>query len=189
MPISKEKLAQIISGPAKELCDQHARETMSQKRRQPQMMTEEEYFNDELYYDSIDGADGYQDFQQNGDFQISQQRIDNSRVPDYIKESMINNPIDVSALDNTSVLGSLEKAIKQNKKKVIKEQKVQQPTVQQECGGSVDYSIIKAIFNDCLNNFFKENSFLSNIQLKGGNIYITDNKGDTYAAKLVKINK
>ena len=188
MAISREQLAQIISGPARELCNQHAQETSARRKKTPQMMNEEEYFNDDFYYGSMDDMENYsQPATQSSDFQLSKNAIASSTMPDYIKESMVNNPIDVSALDNTSILGSLEQSVKQNRKKVIKENKQQH--MPQQSTGYVDYSIIKAIVNDCLTNFFKENGFLSDIKLKGGNIYITDNKGETYMAKLEKINK
>ena len=190
MAISKEDLAKIISGPARELCKQQARETSSSIKRNPQMMTEEQYYDDDFYYDSINEnvGENIQPIEQTEDFQLSRKRVANSKMPAYIKESMVNNPIDVSALDNTSVLSSIEQSVKQNKKRVVNENKVKQP-IQTQQTGSVDYSIIKAIVNDCLTNFFKNNGFLSDIKLKSGNIFITDNKGETYVAKLEKINK
>jgi hypothetical protein len=183
MAISKEELAKILSGPARELCERHANETSNQVRNSPNLMTEEQYYDDDYYY----GHDEYQTpAQQTGDFQISKQGITNSKLPTYIKESMVNHPIDVSALDNTSVLNSVQKQVKPKKIKPITENLVKS---QSQTNGQIDYSIIKAIVNDCLTNFFNENGFLSDIKLKGGNILITDNKGETYVAKLEKINK
>lgn len=185
MAISKEELAKILSGPARELCERHANETSNQVRNNPNLMTEEQYFDDDYYYGN-DDIEYQEPKQQTGDFKISQKMVKNSKLPNYIKESMINNPIDVTALDNTSVLSSVQKQVKPKKQKPIAEDVVQHKV---SSNAPVDYSIIKAIVNDCLTNFFKENGFLSDIKLKGGNILITDNKGETYVAKLEKINK
>lgn len=53
---------------------------------------------------------------------------------------------------------------------------------------SIDYSIIRAIVNECLNERMKnETPTLTNIGLKSGIITLVDNKGNVYRAKLEKI--
>ena len=57
---------------------------------------------------------------------------------------------------------------------------------------TIDYNIIKAIVNECLNEYFSkqplnESATLKTIGLSNGNISIVDNKGNVYKAKLEKI--
>ena len=111
-------------------------------------------------------------------------------MPDKIKQSMLNEVIDVTALDNQSVLSGMEipggnRKPQQNRRPVNEQQ-------YQVQGGNVDYSIIKAIVNECLNEYFSrqplnENASISTIGLKAGAIKIVDNKGNVYSAKLEKI--
>jgi hypothetical protein len=62
-----------------------------------------------------------------------------------------------------------------------------------QVNSNVDYSIIKAIVNECLREYFNnkqsinESTTLQTIGLQNGNISLVDNKGNVYKAKLVKI--
>ena len=83
----------------------------------------------------------------------------NTKVPANIRESMLSQPIDVSSLGSVSVLDSMgltpSKMPKQKTApKIVNEQSIrQQPIVQSP---SVDYTIIKAIVNECLKEYFEK---------------------------------
>ena len=112
-------------------------------------------------------------------------------MPEFIKNSMVNERIDTSALQVNSSVSVLDGMNivpqKQNKRKPVNEQSI--PHYSQQ---SVDYSIIKAIINECLNEYFSkqplnESASLKTIGLKNGQISIVDNKGNVYKAKLEKV--
>jgi hypothetical protein len=120
--------------------------------------------------------------------QYSNASASNSKMPEYIKQSMLENRIDTSGLGQTSVLDTL--GVKPQKKTQQRRPMNEQSRPMQ--GASVDYSIIKAIINECLNEYFSkqplnESTTLKTIGLTGGNISLVDNKGNIYKAKLEKI--
>ena len=141
-----------------------------------------DYF-DSLYTNSVGGG-GNRSY--NGDIKFSAEAASKSRLDEKIKQSLINNPIDRSSLDpmSRSVLDDMD--IKPKPKRTIQENHV----VTQQSG--VDYSIIKAIVNECLNEYFSkhqlnESATLSTIGLKQGAIKIVDSKGNVFSAKLEKL--
>ena len=179
MGVSKEQLAKIIAGRSRELCSVEGDRLIDEAKNRrssdyydpdPSSYNDAEYF-DSLYTDSNDEA------------------YSSSKMPQAIKESMIKNPIDTSALSNTSVLDTLN----------VPRQKRQQRRVNEEVSHqsqspSVDYSIIKAIVNECLNEYFSKSQQLNEgtlktIGLKSGKITLVDNKGNTYVANLQKIER
>jgi hypothetical protein len=183
MPISKEQLAQIISGPARELCNRQTNETpTSVFASNP---SPNDYDSDAAYFDSLYLNEDSE--QPASDMFYNQKTAEKSKLPSMIKESMLNNKIDVSSFGNTSVLDTMVK--KTPKSKPINENVTKQQQQQTRQPSNIDYALIKTIVNDCLSSYFSENDSLSKIQLKSGNIFITDNKGETYVAKLEKINK
>ena len=101
---------------------------------------------------------------------------------------MLNNPIDRSGMyGGDSVLDGMNIPTPKPKRIVMENYQMAQ-----NGGGNVDYSIIKAIVNECLNEYFSrqplnESASISTIGLKDGSIKLVDSKGNVYAAKLKKI--
>jgi len=128
---------------------------------------------------------------------ITQGTMAKSKVPDFIKQSMVNEVIDNTALSANPLdrmdLSKLEKTPPQMPvpRQVVTEQQV--APVQMTSG--VDYSIIRAIIKECIDEKFKElglskdmltEGTLKTIHLKGGNIKLVDNSGNVYSAQLEK---
>ena len=116
--------------------------------------------------------------------------ISKSRVPDFIKQSMVNERIDTSALSSNPLDRMDLSAVQQP----INEQRppVTIPTPQANTTG-IDYSILRAIILECIDSKFKElgitkellsENTLKTIHLSGGNINLVDNKGNVFGAKL-----
>lgn len=130
---------------------------------------------------------------------ITNGTMSKSKVPDFIKQSMVNEVIDSTALSANPLdrmdLSKFEKATPQNMPKprqVVNEQQAVAPVV---APSGVDYSIIRAILKECIDEKFKElgltksmltENTLKTIHLKGGNIKLVDNSGNVYAAQLEK---
>lgn len=110
-------------------------------------------------------------------------RAETSQMPDAIKKSMMEHRIDTSALGGKSVTEQL--GLKPIAKKQITE--VQQKQAQQQATGQIDYSIIKAIIKDCLDEELKDlkSGGLKTIGLSQGKIKLVDNKGNIFTADLV----
>ena len=198
MGVSKLQLEQII-GKARDLCNP-AGDRIIQSYRGNGSANNGSYDPDPSQYDDYNefdnmylNEDSYQEpsisGKKNRDIAYNEQTAMNSRMPDKIKQSMLNEVIDASVLANQSVLDSMNIPVakKQQKRNQVREQQ-QHP----QTSTNVDYSIIKAIVNECLNEYFSrqplnENASISTIGLKAGTIKIVDNKGNVYSAKLEKI--
>lgn len=185
MSINKEKLAAIISGKARELCSPKGDRIINEysNNRKNLIDPNPDSFEDSSYFDNMYLSESSQTNDDILDYDVS--TIENSKLPPHIKESLkqkIEVPGNVSVLD--------ELGIKPQQKRQIKEQKNTIPT--QQLTNSVDYTIIKAIVNECLKDFFdkktlNESANLQTIGLQNGNISLVDNKGNIYKAKLEKI--
>ncbi len=197
MAVSKQQLAQII-GKARDLCNLEGDRLIESykgdgnfDRKDPDPSSYDDYSKfDRMYLNEEEDYHPQKRNVQTKDIRYNQQTAANSKMPDKIKQSMLNEVIDVTALDNQSVLSGMEipggnRKPQQNRRPVNEQQ-------YQVQGGNVDYSIIKAIVNECLNEYFSrqplnENASISTIGLKAGAIKIVDNKGNVYSAKLEKI--
>lgn len=123
--------------------------------------------------------------------QYSQQGTNHTKMPSFIRESMESHPIDTSVFDPNPL----------NRIKVPEQQQpIQEQVVTRTQNntyvpqGSVDYSVMRAIINECLETKLKEHSMLNEssspiktILLKEGMIKIVDNKGNIFEAKLKKV--
>ena len=118
MAISKEQLASIISGRAAQLCSpEGSRLIESHTGKQgirgdfnnpdPSAYDDDAYAFDSMYLSTLDEGE-------EKDIQYSNVTANNSRMPDHIKKSMLENRIDTSSLGQTSVLDGL--GIKPQKK-------------------------------------------------------------------------
>lgn len=194
MAISKEQLASIISGKARQLCGPDGDrlvESYSGKQGirgnfndpDPASYDDDALEFDSMYLSSIEESRG-------GDIRYSTNTANNSKMPDHIKKSMLENRIDASSLGSTSVLDSL--GVKPQSRPQQRRQVVQEQTSAASPQTSVDYSIIKAIVNECLKEYFSkqplnESTSLQTIGLSNGVISLVDNKGNVFKAKLEKI--
>lgn len=104
----------------------------------------------------------------------------NSRMPDAIKQSMMQEQIDVSALQTEgSVLDSIGLKGQQRRaqRAPINEN---QRTV---AGAGVNYGLIKQIINECLDERLGDNT-LKTIKVGDGKIRLVDNQGRIFIANL-----
>lgn len=134
------------------------------------------------------------------------ERVKSSKMLSAIKEEMLNNPIDTTAL-NTQLLESagngnaatnnarLNKMLSGAKKV---EERLGTPGKKSQItehtgGGGIDYALIKTIVNECIETklneiaqrgLLNENTTLKGIGLSNGKIKLVDNKGNVFTAKL-----
>jgi hypothetical protein len=103
----------------------------------------------------------------------------NSRMPDAIKKSMMQEQIDVSALQTEgSVLDSLGmQGGRRTQRAQVNEAR------RQTSGAGINYNLIKQIINDCLDERLGDNS-LKTIQVGDGKIRLVDNQGRIFIANL-----
>jgi hypothetical protein len=189
MAISQEQLAAIIGGRARQLCSPENDKLIESYKRSNNNLNDPDpsyYDSDAAEYDnmylseSVDYNDG---------LQYSNTSASNSKMPEYIKQSMLEKRIDTTALGQTSVLDTL--GVKPVKRTQQRRQPMNEQTRSAQVS-SIDYSLIKTIVNECLNEYFakqplNESATLKTIGLSGGNISLVDNKGNIYKAKLEKI--
>ena len=196
MAIDKNKLASIISGKAKALCspqgDRMISEITNQRVNNPNSVQPYNYmdYNDDFITES------YNDREVN-DINYTKEDIQNSKLPDFIKQSFAEQRIDMTGTGGLSILDGLpientprQRRQPQQKKQMVSEQVM--PTQVNNTNSGIDYSIIKAIVNECLKEHFEkqtlnESAGLKTIALKEGVISLVDNKGNIFKAKLEKI--
>lgn len=185
MAVSKAKLASIIEN-ARALCNpQGDRIINSYKRNDILNDPDPASYNDN--WDSLYISEPRNNINEDN-LSYNDSDVERSNLPQHIKESLIKDKIPV--IGNTSVLDSI--GVKQQKK-VIKEDMTPQRNISNTNSNNIDYSIIKAIFNECLREYFdnkqplNESASLQTIGLQNGNISLVDNKGNIYKAKLEKI--
>lgn len=193
MPVSKEQLAKIIGGKARELCSPEGDRMISEARNSrnggggydpnPNEYDDYEQY-DRMYLNEDDDME-------TADIHYTRKNADYSNLPENIKESLIRNPIDRSSLSNVSVLDSMDvpKKRPQKQRQRVNEENYRQNYQPSQNG--IDYSLIKAIVSECITEYFERSplneSTLKTIGLKEGKITLVDNKGNTYMAKLEKI--
>lgn len=197
MGISKEQLAAIIGGKARELCSPQGDAMINEARRlnmdagyvdeDPANYDGDANYFDSLYTSEVE-APSKRRKTSDRDIQYTEAGVANSRLDEKIKQSMVNNPIDRSGMyGNDSVLDDMN--IPAPKPRRMVNENYQRT---QNLGSGIDYSIIKAIVNECLNEYFSkkqlnENTTLSTIGLKKGSIKLVDNKGNVFTANLKHI--
>lgn len=127
---------------------------------------------------------------------MTQQSVNRSRVPDFIKKSMMTENIDTTAL-SSNPLDRMDLSRFQKKEVAPRQQITEQVSAPQIPATStgIDYPLIRAIINECIDNKFKElgltketlnENTLKTIHLKSGGIKLVDNSGNIYAAQLEK---
>lgn len=125
---------------------------------------------------------------------INKDRIANSKLPEAVKKALMES--ETLTDTSSSVLESINIKKPSLSEQVNSRRKMEQQVTSgfQAAPSSVDYSIIKAIVSECLNEYFKNNKqainesgTLETIGLQNGNITLVDNKGNVFTAKLEKI--
>lgn len=122
--------------------------------------------------------------------------IENSNLPDFIKESFKKEKIEIKDESSISgVLDKMQKTIKPDRKKVSVINEESSPVTAPHpalVSNGVDYSIIRAIVKDCLESYMpkvnlNESASLDSIAInKNGQISFIDTKGNIFTAKLQK---
>ena len=191
MAISKEQLASIISGRAKHLCNTEGDRLIEGYTRganggnpDPSIYDYDADSFDRMYLSTLDEG------RESMGINYSTSTAANSKMPEHIKKSMLEQRIDTSVLGQTSVLDTL--GVKAPSKKQIRSQVTEQVAQASPVTAGIDYSIIKAIVNECLKEYFSkqqlnESTSLQTIGLSNGTISLVDNKGNVFKAKLEKI--
>jgi hypothetical protein len=194
MPLTKEQLRKCLAG-ARDVIQKDA-ETEQQFAPAPQRRQVREQANmhgynpsnisyvdtdTELDYESPYGVNESYDGGDGLDLPSDMQGATrNSRMPDAIKKSMMQEQIDVSALQTEgSVLDSI--GIKGQQRRAQRA-----PINENQRGNSgagVNYSLIKQIINECLDERLGDNT-LKTIQVGDGKIRLVDNQGRIFIANL-----
>jgi hypothetical protein len=188
MAVSKQQLEQIL-GKARDLCnpegDRLIESYKSQNSNDPDPSDYDDYSEfDRMYLNEEESHPQQKRKPQAKDIRYNQATAANSRMPENIKQSMLNEVIDANPLGDLNI----PQRKPQKRQQIREEQQYQQPMQ----GGGIDYSIIKAIVNECLNEYFSrqplnESNTLTTIGLKSGTIKLVDNKGNVYSADLKKL--
>lgn len=188
MAVSKQQLEQIL-GKARDLCNPEGDrliESYKSNNNDPDPSEYDDYNEfDKMYLNEEEVHPQQKRTPQAKDIRYNKVTAANSRMPENIKQSMLNEVIDANPLSDLNV----PQRKPQKRQQVREEQQYQQPMQ----GTGVDYSIIKAIVNECLKEYFSkqplnESNTLTTIGLKSGTIKLVDNKGNIYSADLKKLN-
>ena len=177
MGVDRNKLAAIIGGKARMLCTPESDKKIGKMAHNINIGGGYQYLNENNNSNYIEPA-------------FNPGNASQSRMPDHIKQSMLTEVIDMGGPNGElSVLDSMN--IPEYKQTKVVEQK-QTANNYSQPQGTIDYSIIKAIVNECLNEHFKkqtlnESATIQTIALKEGTISLVDNKGNVFRAKLEKI--
>lgn len=194
MAITKDKLAKII-GNAQKLCTPEGDRMISEARNNNNKNGYDpnpDSYTDSDSWDSLYLSKPTNMSSKNDELAYGNDEVMNSNLPRHIKESLARQQIDMNS--NISIvdelgLGAIKRPVQEQTRPQV--QKTQQPVL--NTATNVDYSIIKAIFNECLREYFdnkqqlNESASLQTIGLQNGNISLVDNKGNIYKAKLEKI--
>lgn len=196
MAISQQALANIIAKNANGLCSPNASKMLNEQAKNMRGHAGNDIdpndYSDE--WDNFSLSDDTQPFQEGvarPSMQYNSESVKNSNIPEAIKQSMLTKHIDVSTNGDTSFLSEMVK--KPQRKQVVTEQANAATPVMAASAG-VDYSIIKAIVNECLRDYFNNNPILAEgksndvkqitYSEKSNTIRIIKENGDVYGGKL-----
>lgn len=197
MAMSPEKLASIITGKAAQLCSEQSNRLMDSIKTNK---ANNDYFNynenDENFVDPYLVESDNTNKNTMHTPSVTKQGYENSNLPQAIKESMLNNQIDVSSMNpHNSILDRIgvPSQQKQQTRQVVNEVVNNNASYKTTNNSSnIDYTIIKAIIEECidrkLNEFNQKQSLnentLKTIGLAEGKIKLIDNKGNVYLSNL-----
>lgn len=185
MAISKEALASIISHNSSTLCTAKGDKMLNEYKsgRQSSDMNPDDYHDQ---WDNFSLSDDTQTFEEGvamPSMQYTNESIANSKMDEKIKQSMMSKRIDTRAASNTSFLNEM---VKPKKQQPMREARAVAPTPT-----PIDYGVIKAIFNECLKEYFSKNPINESagsqsiaFSEKNNKIRIIKENGDVYGGKL-----
>lgn len=189
MAINKEKLASIISGRARELCSVQGDKKISGfQGSRNNYDPDPNSFGDADYYDKMYLSEA--SYSNVNELNYNDENLEVSRLPEHIKKSFSEQKISMANTGGLSVLDEIGVKHQKSTNRIVNEVKTQSnPQISPQ---NIDYTIIKAIVNECLKEYFgkqklNESTSLQTIGLKNGNISLVDDKGNIYRAKLEKI--
>lgn len=193
MAISQDKLAQIINYNAKTLCSAKGQKKLHEIQKSKNDM--DDMVSDQWDNWNFDDPNTQQQPQQIYP-QINESRIAKSRIPDNIKQSLLNNPIN----QNGAIAGSHSADLSfLNKQQVNEQQNVvhETTTVPQyqpqqyipQSAPAIDYNYLKHIISECIAEYFtkqpiNEHATLKTIGLAEDKIKVVDTKGNVFNASL-----
>lgn len=167
-----EQLSKIIEGRAKFLCSPEGERMIDKKGRR----TNGAAMNDPDPSDYVSDANEWDNLYLSENYD---EKVRESGFPDSVKRALTESRM---RMDEGSVLDDIGVRPAHNRTDYVH---TPPPSV------GIDYSIIKAVVNECLNEYFSKRgddaSSLKTIGLKGGTITLVDNSGYIYKAKLEKI--
>lgn len=194
MAIDKSRLAAIIGNNAKGLCSASGSRLVNEKiaSKHNKVLDDPDpaSYNDGDYYDNMYLSESSHVTSTVNDMYYDNTSLSKSKMPEFIKESLANNTINMTGSGGISVTDGMG-IPKKNTKQPLTEGRPVTPAYAPQTL-NIDYSIIKAIVNECLKEYFEkevlnESATLKTIGLQEGNISLVDNKGNIYKAKLEKI--
>lgn len=200
MAISQEQLARIINHNSSTLCSPKGDKKLNEYKSAMDI----DALNSDMISDEWDNFSLSEPMdpkpQRNLNQPISQNAVNNSRMPDAIKQSMLENQIDITALGSggdTSFLDNLAEQQKQQKQRYFNREKLNEIQEQSQQYQpqyvpqpvAIDYNYLKHIVSECISEYFSkqpinESTTLKQIGLSEGKIRLVDNKGNVYGAEL-----
>jgi len=196
--MSHEQLAQIINR-SKILCsEQGAKMVNSYSTGSNNTSNNFRDINPNTYSDnwdniSLSDLDNIGDNQQSyqpSNLSYTNEGLKRSNLPDAIKQSFIDNPIDnEDEAFNKAMNEIAQKANNRKSRQQLVETPMRTTNVQQ--GNMIDYNYLKYIISECISDYFQKNpiensGYLKQIRLFKGKIKILDNNGNIFSAKLEK---
>ena len=191
MAISEQKLAQIIAH-SKNICSEEGAKKVRSHGGAGNLkdMNPDDYSDEWDNFSLSDINEEQMSEQSNYGQQISydEQSVLNSKLPDAIKKSLIENPISQNANVNMGAIAQMAMGGKPNNRKPLNENSnVSQQSVPQNIG--LDYNYLKYIINEAISEYFQKNPIqngnaLKQIYLKEGKIKLIDNSGNIFSAQL-----
>ena len=191
MALTEEQLAKIIQYNSKGLCSEQGQQKVKAMGGGGNFNNNGIVSDEWDDFSLSDPIETKPKIQKNLNAQISQSAFEKSKMPDNIKESMMKKQIDTSSLSvglgNTSFLDNLGKQKQQISEQLNNNTYNQQVYQPQQMG--IDYSLLKMIVKECLNEYFSnkqlnESTNLKQIGLSKGKIKLVDNSGNVYSADL-----
>lgn len=198
MAVDRKKLEAIIGGRARTMCSPEYDRKLNEYAGRTNNMGGVAYNPDPSYYDAdadkfdaMYSATFEKDLSESNSMNYTNESVINSNLPEHIKQSLLAERIDVTGTGGLSVLDNMN-IPQAAPRKQLTERRTPTAPMTNIASTNIDYSIIKAIVNECLNEHFSkqmlnESTSLQTIVLKEGTISLVDNKGNMYKAKLEKI--
>lgn len=196
--VSPEQLAAIVQHNASTLCSPKGQRKLNEMAGANNMNGD--MVSDEWDNWNFDDPNTSKKPQQVRDMQINEGKVANSRMPDAIKQSMLQNPINTSSTfagAPNADLSFLNKQPINEQPDVVRQTTTAPPYVPQQYATTyapqatpmIDYNYLKHIIGECIKEYFEkqpinEQATLKSIGLAEGKIKIVDNKGNVYGANL-----